>query len=98
MFIKKVISILLVLSVLAESTFYCYQDCVYAEIAGFEINFSEIDDLKESDTEYIFHCKDYSLSPCTVSPALKKSSHFHFSESAPDDACTSVASPPPEVA
>ncbi|MFM8372217.1 MAG: hypothetical protein ACKOCO_07510 [Bacteroidota bacterium] len=97
MMIKQVIALLLLLSVLTESTLSYYQDCWYAEMTSNEINLSEIDDLKESDTSFCLQSKDHHLSPRTIFLAEKKTTRFHFSETVPDGACASVASPPPEV-
>lgn len=96
MLIKQFIPLLLLLSVLTESTLSYYQECWYAEMTSNEINLSEIDELKESDTSFCLQSRDH-LSPRTILPAEKKTTSFHFSETVPDDACASVASPPPEI-
>lgn len=97
MLIKQIIPLLLLLSVFTESTRSYYQDCWYAEISSKETNLSEIDELKESDTSFCLQSRDYHLSPRTILLAEKKTTCFHFSETVPDDACASVASPPPEA-
>lgn len=97
MIIRQVISIFLLLSILAESSFSYYQDCWYAETTSNEINLSEIDEFKKSDTGFFLQSRDYFLSPHTNCLAENEKACFHFSETPPDDACRSVASPPPEV-
>ncbi|MEY4204785.1 MAG: hypothetical protein RL013_2489 [Bacteroidota bacterium] len=97
MLLRYVISVLLLLSVITESTLSYYQDCWLAEITTKEASFSEIDELKESDSSLYFPSRDYHLSPRTSIPAERDVTCFHFSETAPDDACCSVASPPPEI-
>ncbi len=88
---------MLLLSVITESTLSFYQDCWYAEMTSTEINLSEIDELKESDTSLCLQGREHHLSPRTTLLDERKTTRFHFSETAPDDACASVASPPPEV-
>ena len=96
MLLRYVISVLLLLSVITESTLSYYQDCWLAEITTKEASFSEIDELKESDSSLYFPSRDYHLSPRTSFLAEKEDACFHFLETAPDDADRSVASPPPE--
>ncbi|MEN9415477.1 MAG: hypothetical protein RLZ62_1781 [Bacteroidota bacterium] len=96
MMIKQVISLFLMFSVLTESLSTYYQDSWFAEISNTEVNFSESDELKESDASIYLQSKDHHLSPCTSALAERKRICFHFSETAPEDASRSVASPPPE--
>jgi len=97
MLIKQLISLILLLSVLTESTLSYYQDYWYAETTSKETSLSEIDELKESDNSFYLQSKDHHLSPRTSLLAENRITCFHFSETLPEDACRSVASPPPEV-